>query len=59
MPDLTDAIIRYEAGELDEDATLALFQHLYDSGLAWSLQGSYGRTTHALLNANLITRKVL
>ena len=41
----------YEEGTLDEEGTLALFQHLLDTGLAWTLQGTYARTTLALLEA--------
>lgn len=48
------AIIAYESGDLDEESTIELFQHLVDSGLAWRLQGSYGRTAHALLEQGLI-----
>lgn len=51
-----DKIIAYEAGDLDEDETLALFQELVKTGLAWRLQGHYGRTAVALLDAGLITR---
>lgn len=53
--DLTDYIIRYESGELDETETLALFQHLVNSGMAWTLQGSYGRTAKALIERGMIT----
>jgi len=52
---LTADIIAYEQGELDEDETLELFQHLVDSGLAWQLQGHYGRTAAALIEAGLVT----
>lgn len=46
---LTDDIIAYESGELDEEGTTELFQHLIDTGLAWTLQGSYGRAAHAMI----------
>lgn len=52
--DLTGRIIAYESGELHYDEMLALFQDLVNSGLAWELQGSYGRTAQDLLAAGLI-----
>lgn len=52
--DITGNIIAYEQGELDELETIALFQELVNSGLAWSLQGSYGRTAAQLLRDGLI-----
>ena len=54
MSDLTTAIIEYEQGELDENATIRLFQKLVDSGLAWSLQGHYGRVAVGLIDAGLV-----
>ena len=54
MSDLTNAIIEYESGELDEEATIRLFQELVDTGLAWSLQGHYGRVAVGLIDAGLV-----
>lgn len=50
---LIDKIIWYEMGELDEQDTIDLFQELIDSGQAWSLQGHYGRTAKALIEAGV------
>jgi len=52
-----DDIIAYESGLLDEDEMLDLFQRLVDSGLAWQLQGHYGRVAMALLEEGLITMR--
>lgn len=51
---LTDRIIQFENGTLDEEGTIGLFQELVNSGLAWSLQGSYGRIALALLKGGHI-----
>lgn len=53
--DLTGAIIEFESGELEHDEVIGLFQQLVDTGLAWQLQGSYGRTASDLIRAGLIT----
>ena len=45
------AITACESGELDDEATIELFQHLFDNGPAWSLQGHYGRTAMAFIDA--------
>lgn len=49
-----DSIIMYEAGDLDMDQTVALFQTLVNTGLAWSLQENYGRTARALIAAGRV-----
>jgi hypothetical protein len=48
-----DFIMAYEGGELDQEEVVKGFQALIDSGLAWQLQGSYGRTAKALIDAGL------
>jgi hypothetical protein len=46
---LTDMIIKYEMGKLNDDDVIALFQELIDNGMAWTLQGHYGRMAKALI----------
>jgi len=53
LPPIED-IIAYEQGELDQDATVELFQKLVDSGMAWHLQGHYGRTAAELIRQGLV-----
>lgn len=53
--DLSDLIMRYETEGLDEKETRKLFQYLVDSGLAWTLQGSYGRMAQHLIDTGEIT----
>jgi hypothetical protein len=55
--DLSSQIIAYETGELDEAGFLSLFQELVNSGLAWQLQGHYGRTAKALIDNGFIKAK--
>ena len=52
---MLDKIMAYEQGELDEDEVIELFQELVNSGLAWTLQGHYGRTAVAMIDAGLVT----
>lgn len=53
--DLIAGIIAFEQGELSDDETDELFQYLVDSGLAWTLQGFYGRTAVALIEAGRVS----
>lgn len=48
-----DAMIAWEQGELSDDDTIMLFQRLIDSGLAWQLQGCYGRQAMRMLEAGV------
>jgi len=48
---ILNRVIAYEQGELDEEGIINLFQELITSGMAWKMQGSYGRTASALIDA--------
>ena len=52
---ITDKIIDFECGLLDEAGILQLFAELIKNGMAWTLQGSYGRTASALIDAGYIS----
>lgn len=55
--DTTTLIIQYEQGELDSEETVNLFAELIKSGLAWSLQGHYGRTAMHYISIGVINRR--
>ena len=55
--DVTGNIIAYEQGELEQEAIVELFQHLVDTGMAWKLQGSYGRMAKSLIEAGYVEVK--
>lgn len=50
-------IMAFEEGELEHDEIVEGFQHLVDSGMAWQLQGSYGRAAQRLIDAGLVEVK--
>ena len=54
---LTDKIIRYEDGEMDEQETIELFAGLIKNGMAWTLQGHYGRTAQSFIEGGIISPK--
>jgi hypothetical protein len=55
--DVVGDIMAYEDGSMSEEDTIKFFQRLIDSGMAWSLQGSYGRTAMDLINQGLCHRR--
>ena len=50
---MVDEIISYEQGEMNEEEMISFFQELINTGLAWKLQGSYGRTAMNLIEEGL------
>ena len=57
QPDFIDLIIAYESGDLSDYQTVNLFAELVRNGMAWTLQGHYGRTAAALIEAGYIDRE--
>lgn len=53
----TEDIIAYELGELSEEDTIKMFQEGINSGMVWKLQGHYGRTAAALIEAGVCHAK--
>jgi len=57
MNNLIQQIIDYEQGLLSEANTIELFSVLVKNGSAWTLQGHYGRTAAAIIDAGYLDRK--
>jgi hypothetical protein len=52
---LLEAVSAVEDGEADEEEQIAAWQLLHDTGMAYTLQGWYGRTAQALLQQGVIS----
>ncbi|PRH79379.1 hypothetical protein C6N75_09860 [Streptomyces solincola] len=50
-PVTADELMAFEDGRLGPGEVIDMFQRLIDSGMAWRLQGSYGRTARGLIDA--------
>lgn len=55
--DVTGAIIAFETGSLGDAETVELFAHLVRTGMAWTLQGSYGRAAARLIEGGILSRE--
>jgi hypothetical protein len=56
MEDTFEKMMAFENGELDEVEVVELFSVLVQSGLAWQLQGFYGRTAMSLIRGGFLTK---
>jgi hypothetical protein len=50
---MVDDIIAFEGGEMDEADEIRMMQEMIDSGMAWKMQGSYGRAAMDMIEAGL------
>jgi hypothetical protein len=48
--------MRYENGGMSEDEQVSFIQALIDTGMAWSLQGSYGRIAEQMIGSGKCDR---
>ena len=48
-------IVDYETGSMEWDRMVVFFQKLIDTGLAWELQGHYGRTAMGMVKEGFCT----
>lgn len=51
---MVDKIIAYESGEMTPAEMVYFFADLVRSGMAWSLQGHYGRTASQLIEVGIL-----
>lgn len=51
--DFLSEIMDWENGYMDPDQEVHLFQRLIDCGMAWTMQGSYGRRALELIREGL------
>lgn len=50
---LTEDLIRYENDEMTNEEEVVFFQKLIDTGMAWTLQGHYGRQAQRYIEEGL------
>lgn len=51
---VVDKIMDYEEGNMTADEQVDFFGELIASGMAWKLQGHYGRTATALIDNHFV-----
>jgi len=53
--DVVGKIMALESGEMEASEVVDFVAELIKSGLAWSLQGSYGRMASGMINAGYVS----
>jgi hypothetical protein len=53
---MIDMLIDFEQGNLSEADTVKLFSELVKTGMAWNLQGFYGRTAMDMIKSGVLDR---
>lgn len=53
---LVKKITKYEEGDMCMKEEIEFFQYLVDTGMAWTLQGHYGRTAQYLIERGFVKR---
>ena len=56
MDNLTATMICEGVEESDTETQIEAWQHLIDTGLAWSLQGFFGRGAQYMINEGYCTK---
>ncbi len=54
---LVSKIMDFEEGQMDFEEAIEFFQYLIDTGMAWRLQGTYGRIAGQLIERGLCTQR--
>jgi len=54
---LVKNIMKYEEGLMEDKEVVLFFQYLVDIGMAWTLQGHYGRTAQYLIDRGFVEDK--
>lgn len=57
MMNLMERVVQYETEPQDLDWVIQFFADLIATGLAWQLQGHYGREAKAIIDEGIINTK--
>ena len=55
--DMADNIIAWESGDLGTQDTVEFFAELIKNGMAWKLQGCYGRAAMRMIESGVLDKE--